>query len=103
MPEQNNRRVVVRPHETGGARLLPARASAEEQIARIGDQTGGRVFLFLYTGHLQRDYDAFKAKSVVFLREPEEQSHGIVAGCSDLYGNAWDLIQPNENNRSWRL
>ena len=102
VPEQGKRWVVVKPVGASGACLLLAKASSPEQKSRIGDQTGGRVFLFLYTDDFKRDYEAFKSKGVVFVRGPEDQPHGTVAVFQDLYGNAWDLIQPNGNNRSWR-
>ena len=104
IPEQDKRWVVVRPAAAGasaGAHLLLARASTREQAAHIGDQTGGRVFLFLFTDNLARDYQQFKAQGVVFVREPQVQPHGTVAVFQDLYGNAWDLIEPNGANRSW--
>lgn len=65
----------------------------EEQASRIGNQTGGRVFLFLYTDDFWRDLHAYKAKGVVFIREPKEESYGTVAVFQDLYGNLWDLLQ----------
>ena len=94
VPEQGKRWVVVKPVGTGGARLLLAKASTAEQETHIGNQSGGRVFLFLYTDDFERDYEAFKSKGVVFIREPEKQPHGRVAVFKDIYGNAWDLIQP---------
>jgi catechol 2,3-dioxygenase-like lactoylglutathione lyase family enzyme len=104
IPEQDKRWVVIRPAAKGasaGAHLLLARASTPEQAAHVGDQTGGRVFLFLFTDNLARDYQRFKAQGVVFVREPQAQPHGMVAVFQDLYGNAWDLIEPNDANRSW--
>nr|WP_222622678.1 VOC family protein [Ramlibacter albus] len=100
LPAQGKRWVVVSPGESG-ARLLLAKASSEEQASRVGAQTGGRVFLFLYTDDCLRDYLRFKALGVKFVREPESQPHGVVAVFEDLYGNLWDLIQPNAANRSW--
>jgi len=94
MPAQDKRWVVVAPPGTSEARLLLARASGEEQASRIGNQTGGRVFLFLYTDDFWRDFHAYKAKGVVFVREPQEESYGTVAVFKDLYGNLWDLLQP---------
>lgn len=93
VPEQSKRWVVVSPPGTGGAKLLLARASAPEQEARIGDQTGGRVFLFLYTDDFWRDYRSYVSKGVVFVREPTEQPYGTVAVFKDLYGNLWDLVE----------
>ena len=94
IPEQDKRWVVLTPPGSGGARLLLARAVSPEQSARIGNQTGGRVFLFLYTDDFWRDYRAYLAKGVVFVREPKEQKYGTVAVFQDLYGNLWDLLQP---------
>lgn len=78
----------------GGARLLPAKADGERQLARIGDQTGGRVFLFLETDNFARDHEAMLAKDVSFKEEPRHEAYGTVAVFSDLYGNLWDLIEP---------
>lgn len=97
---QNKRWVVVSPGGSG-ARLLLAKASSEDQLHRVGTQTGGRVFLFLYTDDCLRDHSQLRAKGVKFVREPESQPHGLVAVFEDLYGNLWDLIEPNANNRSW--
>ena len=93
VPEQSKRWVVVSPRGGSGADLLLARASTPEQQARIGDQTGGRVFLFLYTDDFWRDYEAYRSQGVAFVREPQEQSYGTVAVFEDLYGNLWDLVQ----------
>ncbi|HEX4954820.1 MAG TPA: VOC family protein [Thermoanaerobaculia bacterium] len=94
VPEQNKRWVVVAPPGSSGARLLLARASNEEQASRVGNQTGGRVFLFLYTDDFERDYQSYRAKGVTFVREPTVQPYGTVAVFRDLYGNLWDLVQP---------
>jgi catechol 2,3-dioxygenase-like lactoylglutathione lyase family enzyme len=93
VPEQDKRWVVVAPPGSGEPRLLLARAVGEEQSSRIGNQTGGRVFLFLYTDDFWRDFHAYKARGVVFTREPKEQSFGVAAVFKDLYGNLWDLVQ----------
>lgn len=93
VPEQGKRWVVVAPPGGEGARLLLARAVGDEQTSRVGNQTGGRVFLFLYTDKFWRDYDAYRAAGVVFVREPCEAPHGTVAVFRDLYGNLWDLVQ----------
>ena len=77
----------------GSANLLLARASSEVQTQRIGNQTGGRVFLFLYTDNLQRDYDQYRAAGIEFVRPPAEQPYGTVAVFKDLYGNLCDLVQ----------
>jgi catechol 2,3-dioxygenase-like lactoylglutathione lyase family enzyme len=95
MPAQNKRWVVVAPPGAGGGcRLLLARAVGDEQASRVGNQTGGRVFLFLHTDDFWRDYTAYRSKGVVFVREPKQESYGTVAVFKDLYGNAWDLVQP---------
>ena len=93
MPEQNKRWVVVAPRGSTGAQLLLARASTPEQQQRIGDQTGGRVFLFLYTDDFWRDYERFTSQGIEFARPPSEQPYGTVAVFKDLYGNLWDLVQ----------
>jgi lactoylglutathione lyase len=84
--------VLVRPKGSGGACLLLAKAATEEQITRVGNQTGGRVFLFLQTDDFWRDYKDFQDKGVVFVRDPVEEEYGTVAVFKDLYGNLWDLI-----------
>ena len=94
LPDQDKRWVVVAPPGGGGAQLLLARASNDEQRTRIGAQTGGRVFLFLYTDDLARDVARYKAAGITFVREPREQPYGTVAVFEDLYGNLWDLLQP---------
>lgn len=91
---QDKRWVVVAPRAANSTQLLLARAVGEEQSSRIGNQTGGRVFLFLYTDDFWRDLRAFKAKGVVFVREPKVEPYGTVAVFKDLYGNLWDLLQP---------
>ncbi len=93
VPAQDKRWVVVAPPGSGGMRLLLARAVGDEQSSRIGNQTGGRVFLFLYTDDFWRDFHAYQAKGVVFVRQPEQESYGTVAVFNDLYGNLWDLVQ----------
>jgi catechol 2,3-dioxygenase-like lactoylglutathione lyase family enzyme len=93
IPAQDKRWVVVTPPGSTESRLLLARAVGEAQSSRIGNQTGGRVFLFLSTDDFWRDYHAYKAKGVVFVREPKEESYGTVAVFKDLYGNLWDLVQ----------
>ena len=95
IPAQGKRWVVVVPRGSIGSRLLLARAVDDEQASRIGNQTGGRVFLFLYTDDFWRDYQAYKARGIIFVREPKAESYGTVAVFKDLYGNLWDLLQPN--------
>ncbi len=97
VPEQSKRWVVIAPPRATESRLLLARAVNEEQASRVGNQTGGRVFLFLYTDDFWRDFECYKSKGVVFVREPKEESYGTVAVFLDLYGNQWDLLQPREN------
>jgi catechol 2,3-dioxygenase-like lactoylglutathione lyase family enzyme len=94
-PEQDKRWVVVAPSGPGDAQLLLARAVTPEQESRIGNQTGGRVFLFLYTDDFWRDYNAYTAKGVTFVRPPTDAPYGTVAVFLDLYGNRWDLVQLN--------
>jgi len=93
-PEQDKRWVVVAPPGSSGATLLLARASTPEQVAAIGNQTGGRVFLFLATDDFRRDYEEMRTAGVRFVREPTNAPYGTVAVFQDLYGNLWDLIQP---------
>jgi catechol 2,3-dioxygenase-like lactoylglutathione lyase family enzyme len=92
--EQSKRWVVVSPPGARESRLLLARASSPEQASRVGAQTGGRVFLFLYTDDFWRDYERYKARGVEFVRAPREEPYGTVAVFKDLYGNMWDLLQP---------
>jgi catechol 2,3-dioxygenase-like lactoylglutathione lyase family enzyme len=94
-PEQNKRWVVVAPPGSPGASLVLARASSPEQLALVGNQTGGRVFLFLQTDDFWRDYNRLVAAGVSFARPPAEQPYGTVAVFQDLYGNLWDLLQYN--------
>lgn len=93
LPVQNKRWVVVAPPGSYGLRLLLARAVGDAQLSRVGNQTGGRVFLFLYTDDFWRDFNAYLARGVVFVREPTAQAYGTVAVFKDLYGNLWDLLQ----------
>lgn len=92
-PEQDKRWVVVAPPGATGTTLLLARASKPEQEPFIGNQSGGRVFLFLNTDDFWRDYNAMLAQGIKFVREPKEQDYGTVAVFEDLYGNLWDLLQ----------
>jgi catechol 2,3-dioxygenase-like lactoylglutathione lyase family enzyme len=92
-PEQNKRWVAVAPPASEGATILLARASTPEQAAHIGNQAGGRVFLFLETDDFWRDYEEMKSAGIRFAREPKDAPYGTVAVFEDLYGNLWDLIQ----------
>ena len=92
-PEQDKRWVVVAPPGSSESTLLLARAATPEQEAFIGNQSGGRVFLFLSTDDFWRDYEAMLAQEIVFIREPKEEPYGTVAVFEDLYGNLWDLIE----------
>jgi len=97
-PEQDKRWVVISPPGSTGTTLLLARASKPEQERFIGNQTGGRVFLFLNTDDFWRDYYEMIAKGIKFVREPKKADYGMVAVFEDLYGNLWDLLQINVNH-----
>jgi catechol 2,3-dioxygenase-like lactoylglutathione lyase family enzyme len=92
-PEQDKRWVIVKPRGSGTASLLLARASTDHQADYIGDQAGGRVFLFLQTDDFWRDYEGFKSRGVEFVREPKAADYGTVAVFRDLYGTLWDLVE----------
>ena len=92
-PEQDKRWVLVAPPGSAGASILLARAATPDQAAFIGNQAGGRVFLFLQTDDFARDHAAMSAKGVRFVRPPKVEPYGTVAVFEDLYGNRWDLIQ----------
>lgn len=92
--------VLMSPPGSTGCQLLLARGVGAEQESRIGNQTGGRVFLFLYTDDFQRDYDNLLRKGVKIVRTPSNESYGTVAVFADLYGNLWDLIEPDSTARS---
>jgi len=92
-PEQDKRWVVVAPPNSSGVTLLLAKASKPEQYDFVGNQSGGRVFLFLNTDDFWRDYERMISVGVKFIREPKEQEYGVVAVFEDLYGNQWDLLQ----------
>ena len=93
LPDENKRWVVVKPRGDGNAALLLARAANARQQDFVGDQTGGRVFLFLRTDNFWRDFHMPGARGVTFVREPKQTSYGTVAVFKDLYGNLWDLLQ----------
>lgn len=90
---EEKRWVVIQASEVDSFSLLLAKASNEEEASRIGNQTGGRVFLFLNTDNFYRDYNNFKNKGINFVREPITEEYGTVAVFEDLYGNLWDLIE----------
>ncbi len=94
-PAQNKRWVIVSPPGAKESRLLLARANNDDQASRVGNQTGGRVFLFLYTDDFWRDFNSYKARGVIFVREPKTEEYGVVAVLQDLHGNQWDLVQPS--------
>ena len=87
--------VLVQPPGSAGCCLLLAKAANEEQCSMIGNQSGGRVFLFLQTDNFHRDYQTMIANDVIFVREPKVEPYGTVAVFKDLYGNLWDLIEPH--------
>lgn len=96
---EEKRWVMMAPPGAKETCILLAKASNHQQLKAVGNQTGGRVFLFLFTDDFERDYVKMLASNVNFVRNPEEQPHGKVAVFEDLYGNLWDFIQPNENNK----
>lgn len=93
-PMGGGKRFVVVAPGAGSTGLVLARAVGPEQVARIGDQTGGRVFLFLHTDDFRRDHAALQARGVAFREAPRHEPYGTVAVFADLYGNLWDLIEP---------
>ncbi len=96
--EQDKRWVVVAPPGSIGTTLLLARASKAEQKPFVGNQSGGRVFLFLNTDDFWRDYNEMVAKGIMFVREPKKEIYGTVAVFEDLYGNLWDLLELNDDH-----
>lgn len=88
--------VLIAPKGSDGCRLLLAKAANAEQQSRIGNQTGGRVFLFLHTDDFQRDYQHLIDKGITIIREPSREAYGTVAVFADIYGNLWDLIEPTK-------
>jgi catechol 2,3-dioxygenase-like lactoylglutathione lyase family enzyme len=97
---EDKRWVLVAPTGANECCLLLAKAANEQQLASVGNQTGGRVFLFLFTDDFWRDYNKMLARGINFIRPPKDEEYGLVAVFEDLYGNQWDLLQPNENNKS---
>lgn len=100
--EQDKRWVVISPPGSNGATILLARASKAEQEDFIGNQSGGRVFLFLGTDDFWRDYNEMVEVGIEFVREPQKQEYGTVAVFKDLYGNLWDLVEYNQNNHMYK-
>ena len=96
---ETKRWVVIAPPGSSGTSLLLAKAANEEQRSRVGNQTGGRVFLFLHTDDFWRDYHDLTNKSITFVREPSNEPYGTVAVFRDLYGNLWDLIETKTQPR----
>ena len=93
---ETKRWVLVAPPGSNGSQLLLAKAANDEQASRVGNQTGGRVFLFLYTDNFQRDYTSMLEKGIEFVTEPITEPYGTVAVFKDLYGNLWDLVEPKQ-------
>jgi catechol 2,3-dioxygenase-like lactoylglutathione lyase family enzyme len=89
--------VIIAPRGSSGCNLLLAKAANDEQKSRIGNQTGGRVFLFLYTDNFKRDYQNLVDKEIKIVREPSIEAYGTVAVFADLYGNLWDLIESKKS------
>ena len=102
-PEQDKRWVVVAPPGSIGTTLLLAKAAKPEQEPFVGNQAGGRVFLFLNTDDFWRDYNAMVARGIKFVREPKQEIYGLVAVFEDLYGNLWDLLELNDEHPISRL
>ena len=98
IPEQDKRWVVIAPPNSTGTTVLLAKASKEEQVNFIGNQSGGRVFLFLNTDDFWRDYKNMISKGIEFVREPKKAEYGTVAVFKDLYGNLWDLMELNADH-----
>jgi catechol 2,3-dioxygenase-like lactoylglutathione lyase family enzyme len=97
-PEQDKRWVVIAPPGSTGTTVLLAKASKPEQQGFIGNQSGGRVFLFLNSDDFWRDYNEMRSRGINFIREPKEREYGTVAVFEDLYGNLWDLLQLNDDH-----
>jgi catechol 2,3-dioxygenase-like lactoylglutathione lyase family enzyme len=96
---EGKRWVMLAPKGAKECSLLLAKATNKEQLSRVGNQTGGRVSLFLFTDDFWRDYIKLVKKEIKFARQPQEFEYGIVAVFEDLYGNLWDLVQPSEKNK----
>jgi uncharacterized glyoxalase superfamily protein PhnB len=94
MLSETKRWVLIAPPGSGSCQLLLAKAVNDEQQSRVGNQTGGRVFLFLHTDNFHRDFENLKRHGITIVREPATEAYGTVAVFADLYGNLWDLIEP---------
>ena len=97
--DESKRWVVIAPPGAKECCLLLAKAANEKQLASVGNQTGGRVFLFLFTDDFWRDYNKMVERKIKFIRPPKEEPYGMVAVFEDLYGNMWDLLEPNDTNK----
>jgi len=97
--DETKRWVIIAPKGAQESCLLLAKAANEKQMASIGNQTGGRVGFFLFTDDFNRDYNKLRNRGVTFVRPPKKEPYGIVAVFQDLYGNLWDLLEPNEKNK----
>lgn len=95
---ETKRWVLIKPNGSGDCNLLLAKASNEQQRSMIGNQTGGRVFLFLHTDNFKRDYQNLLNNGIKIVREPVEEKYGTIAVFQDIYGNYWDLIEPTRND-----
>jgi len=93
---ESKRWVVIAPPGSSGCKLLLAKASNEAQLRAVGNQTGGRVFLFLHTDNFERDYANMKNAGISFIEAPRKEPYGTVVVFEDLYGNRWDLIEPKQ-------
>jgi catechol 2,3-dioxygenase-like lactoylglutathione lyase family enzyme len=100
---ESKRWVIIAPPGTGDCSILLAKANGPEQLKAVGNQTGGRVFLFLYTDDFYRDYQAMLEKGIHFVRLPVKEVYGTVAVFEDLYGNLWDLIEPSAKEMKNKL
>jgi catechol 2,3-dioxygenase-like lactoylglutathione lyase family enzyme len=97
--DEEKRWVIVSPPGANECSLLLAKAANEEQFKSIGNQSGGRVFLFLFTDNFWRDYNDMLENEITFVREPKTEAYGTVAVFEDLYGNLWDLLEPSKHNK----
>ena len=97
--DESKRWVVIAPTGAKECCLLLAKAADEEQLNSVGNQTGGRVGFFLFTDNFRRDYDKLTNRGVTFVRPPKKEPYGVVAVFKDLYGNLWELLEPNGKNK----